>query len=230
MAQVDKNTFNSQFNNSGGGYFPTNNTQAIASVNMRTQALTIKDSVFFLIDDAYSGAKGLAPGINTIAGLKAIGTAALSAIGLYVLFRDSAASNVLRVYELVTGTDAESSPNVIRPGDYAASTNEKVWKIATVGANDAASITNTPAGDISATNVQAAINEIDTEKQAVAKPWTWATSTGGNTPPVSPKKYQCWITTDDLSSPFIPSPAMLIAKVTNATAFSDYMMVQLVQL
>lgn len=31
-------------------------------------------------------------------------------------------------YILVAGTDAESSPDVIRPDDYAASTNEKVWK------------------------------------------------------------------------------------------------------
>lgn len=32
-------------------------------------------------------------------------------------------------YDLVSGTDAESSPGVIRPDDYAASTNEKVWKL-----------------------------------------------------------------------------------------------------
>ena len=31
-------------------------------------------------------------------------------------------------YALVSGTDAESSPNIIRPDDYAATTNEKVWK------------------------------------------------------------------------------------------------------
>jgi len=35
-------------------------------------------------------------------------------------------------YRLVTGTDAESSPNVIRPDDYAATTNEKVWKLQTL--------------------------------------------------------------------------------------------------
>lgn len=32
------------------------------------------------------------------------------------------------VYALVSGTDAESSPDVIRPDDYATTTNEKVWK------------------------------------------------------------------------------------------------------
>jgi hypothetical protein len=36
------------------------------------------------------------------------------------------------LYALFAGTDAESSPNVIRPDDYAASTNEKVWKKLTV--------------------------------------------------------------------------------------------------
>lgn len=40
------------------------------------------------------------------------------------------------------------------------------WTIsqAAVGANSAASVSNVPAGNISATNVQAAINELDTEK------------------------------------------------------------------
>ncbi len=41
-------------------------------------------------------------------------------------------STVLSFYELVTGTDAESSPNVIRPDDYASSTNERVWKLRSV--------------------------------------------------------------------------------------------------
>lgn len=36
---------------------------------------------------------------------------------------------VLSYYQLFDGTDAESSPHVIRPDDYAASTNEKVWKL-----------------------------------------------------------------------------------------------------
>lgn len=38
-------------------------------------------------------------------------------------------ATVLSFYELVTGTDAESSPSVIRPDDYASSTNERVWKL-----------------------------------------------------------------------------------------------------
>jgi len=31
------------------------------------------------------------------------------------------------IYRLTPGTDAEASPDIIRPDDYAASTNEKVW-------------------------------------------------------------------------------------------------------
>lgn len=38
-------------------------------------------------------------------------------------------SGVLYLYALQSGTDAESSPDVIRPDDYAGTTNEKVWKL-----------------------------------------------------------------------------------------------------
>jgi hypothetical protein len=165
MAQVTRDTFNTQFNNAGGGYFPTNTTQAISSASVRAQAGTLKDSVFFLLDDAYSGAKGIAPGITTIAGLKAIVTTTLTAGGLYVLFRDSGAGNALRVYELVTGTDAESSPGIIRPTDYAATTNEKVWKLAV--------ITAVP-GDV------------------VTPIWEW--SAHANAAPVATSEGQTWIT------------------------------------
>lgn len=38
-------------------------------------------------------------------------------------------SGALKAYRLVAGTDAESSPTVIRPDDYNASTNAFVWKL-----------------------------------------------------------------------------------------------------
>jgi len=47
--------------------------------------------------------------------------------GLVVFF---VLANAVQFYVLVAGTDAESSPDVIRPDDYAAGTNEKVWKLA----------------------------------------------------------------------------------------------------
>lgn len=36
-------------------------------------------------------------------------------------------------YQLKSGTDAESSPSIIRPDDYAGTTNEKVWKRLSIG-------------------------------------------------------------------------------------------------
>jgi len=38
-------------------------------------------------------------------------------------------SGGLKFYQLQAGTDAESSPDVIRPDDYTATTNEKVWRL-----------------------------------------------------------------------------------------------------
>lgn len=50
-------------------------------------------------------------------------------VGEVVAFVDADTSDQLRFYQLTSGTDAESAPDVIRPDDYAASTNEKVWKL-----------------------------------------------------------------------------------------------------
>lgn len=156
---------------------------------MRFFAETNRDSLFFLLDDAYTGAKGLKPGINTIAGLKAVATVALSAGGLYVLFRDTGAGNILRVYELVAGTDAESSPTVIRPTDYAATTNEKVWKLAV--------ITSAP-GDV------------------VTPVWEW--SAHSNAAPVATSEGQTWITKGDYEDGefFIEDGSFLIAKAVGS--------------
>lgn len=41
-------------------------------------------------------------------------------------------SDEVSFYRLATGTNAESSPSIIRPDDYAGGTNEKVWKKQTV--------------------------------------------------------------------------------------------------
>jgi hypothetical protein len=53
------------------------------------------------------------------------------ALGLHV-FKHSGGE--LKFFRLEAGTDAESSPNVIRPDDYHASTNAVVWKLQSVGA------------------------------------------------------------------------------------------------
>jgi hypothetical protein len=46
------------------------------------------------------------------------------------------------------------------------------------GTLDAASVTNTPQGNIAATDVQAAINELDTEKAAISHTQSYTTITG----------------------------------------------------
>lgn len=78
-------------------------------------------------DDLYSGKSR--PTITNLTGgtsadLDGITTAGVTvgAIQLVNLSGD------VRLYALVSGTDAESSPDVIRPDDYATTTNEKVWK------------------------------------------------------------------------------------------------------
>lgn len=58
--------------------------------------------------------------------LDAIPTVNLPA-GMIVFF---ALGTAVKFYVLAAGTDAENSPDVIRPDDYAAATNEKVWKLA----------------------------------------------------------------------------------------------------
>lgn len=77
---------------------------------------------------------------------------------------DLVAGAVFYVYELQAGTTAESSPNTIRPDDYATSTNEKIWTLLSTAS--AAGVAFTPAGDIASTDVQAAIEELDSEKAA----------------------------------------------------------------
>ncbi len=55
-------------------------------------------------------------------------TISTSAPQTFVMFT---IAGVLYVYRLDAGTDAESSPNIIRPDDYATTTNEKVWRMIT---------------------------------------------------------------------------------------------------
>ena len=72
------------------------------------------------------------PAISTETQLRAIVTPSL-ALGSHISYRGSV-SGELFVYVLETGTDTDNSPSVIRPDDYAATTNERVWKRALVGA------------------------------------------------------------------------------------------------
>jgi hypothetical protein len=66
---------------------------------------------------------------GTAADLDAVPTVAVT-VGKLVQFVDQDASPYrLRHYRLKAGTDAESSPDIIQPDDYNASTNAKVWEL-----------------------------------------------------------------------------------------------------
>jgi hypothetical protein len=69
---------------------------------------------------------------NVIAGLTGGGTGTLDGISTVDLavgvLLTIAVADEIYFYQLQAGTDAESSPSIIRPDDYAGTTNEKVWK------------------------------------------------------------------------------------------------------
>ena len=133
MAASDKTTIGSNFNQSGSGYFLDNTTREISPADVRLFVDAVLQSYPNILDNAFDGLKGLKPGISTIAGLKAIATTAQST-NAFVTFRDTSNNNVLRTYELVAGAgtspaDDELSPKQIKPTDYNASTNAKLWKL-----------------------------------------------------------------------------------------------------
>jgi len=167
MAQLTKANILTKYNDSGSGLFKDNTAGDIGADDARALVQDLEDSVPFTSDDEYSWAKGNRAGITAPASLKDIVTVGKS-FGIQITFTDTTASNVLRTYELTNETTAESSPTVIRPNDYAGTTNEKVWRLravasTTAGVSAAEDVTFTPAGGISATDVQEAIEELDSE-------------------------------------------------------------------
>lgn len=183
MSQLDKATFNNLYNNSGGGFFPNNNTQEISSADVRQSMRDIKDSFLNKTDEAFSGVRGAAPGINTIAQLKTIPTVPLPIVT--IAFRDTDSSNTLRFYELVIGSTAESLPSVVHPNDYADS--GKIWILApsgggVVGPINASSVTVNDAGfsEITGTNVQTVLDSVDDVLAALPANTLDAVLTAGN--------------------------------------------------
>jgi hypothetical protein len=72
---------------------------------------------------------------GTSADLDAVPTVAVTVGKVIGIIDADASPDALRVYRLEAGTTAESSPDVIRPDDYATTTNEKVWKLYQFPAN-----------------------------------------------------------------------------------------------
>ena len=125
MALLDRSALKAKWNS----LFSSNSNREITAERLRSFVADIADSALNKSDELYDAVKSVRPSIGDIGGLKTLVTSDLDT-GTTMVFRDTTDGNVLRVYELVAGTDAESSPVVLRPNDYAATTNEKVWKLA----------------------------------------------------------------------------------------------------
>ena len=93
----------------------------------------------------------------TVTGLTGGGATNLDGIATTSLTTKMAALKIagaLAFYRLEAGTDAESSPTVIRPDDYNGATNAKVWKLATISVGNLAgdeSLTFSAAGNTDVT-------------------------------------------------------------------------------
>lgn len=132
MSQLNKTQFEATYEDSVTGTFLTNTTQAIGSDDLRQFAEDIRESVPFTLSDQFTWAKGLNSGISNtsagaIAAVKAITSVGVS-VGVFLMQRITDSANQVRIYELIASTDADNGILTIRPTDYAASTNEKVWK------------------------------------------------------------------------------------------------------
>ncbi len=110
-----------------GSQFPDNTSGDITPSIVRSFGQDDTDSHFNLIDDAYTGAKGVYLGnVTDTTGLKAIVTVGVQ-VGTIVSFFDGSLG--VNLYKLFAGTDAEALPGIVRPSDYDGSTNAKVWKL-----------------------------------------------------------------------------------------------------
>jgi hypothetical protein len=90
---------------------------------------------------------------GTSADFDAIPTVAVTVGKLFAFSDQDSLPATVRLYRLESGTDAESAPDVIRPDDYATTTNEKVWKLQVFGA----SVSGDVFGPASSVNNQVAL-------------------------------------------------------------------------
>jgi hypothetical protein len=125
---------------------------------------------------------------GTSADLDGIPTPSRTINTLVAFYDTDAAANIVRIYRLQAGTDAESAPDVIRPDDYATTTNERVWVQTTISADmilpdvvsqvDAEAGTSTASRTWTAERVKQAIKAL--EDPTVAEPPNGLTSSVAN--------------------------------------------------
>jgi len=117
---------------SGGGGSAATATAVLAGATVRSVTMTNPGSGYTstptvgFASGSGSGAAGTAIMLGTT--LDAIRTTNISLTGnpIFVEFMVSGHANL---YRLRAGTDPEASPFIIRPDDYAGTTNEKVWEL-----------------------------------------------------------------------------------------------------
>lgn len=138
---MNRSALQIKYNDPGSGLFKDNTTKDISEQDLRDFVTDIANMAFTFDDNKYNGIKGTSPGINTITALKAIVTVnnGVTPVGTCIAYRDTS-DNVFRFYELVSGTDAESLPSIVRPTDYNGTSNQKVWKSAPAGSTNLASV------------------------------------------------------------------------------------------
>lgn len=161
---MNRSAIQIKYNDPGSGLFKDNTTKDIAEEDVRDFVEDISNAALTIDDNAYNGVKGTSPGINTITALKAIVTTnnGVTPVGTCIAYRDTD-DNVFRFYELVSGTDAESLPDVVRPTDFNASTNQKVWKTAPAGSlsADGVSVDDSLFDILSGIDVQEVFDNLD---------------------------------------------------------------------
>ena len=175
--QLTKLLYNTKYNSSGSGTFLDNTIEAIIAASMREFALDSKDSIFFLLDNAYNGASGLNALTHTIANLKSILTVSIN--NVIVFYRDTSSGDSLKAYELVSGTDAESLPSIARPNDYDGAINAKVWKQIVSGGGSTEKTVSTSGGTITL-DFNSLSNVIFVGSASFSGAKTWALSNSSN--------------------------------------------------
>lgn len=180
MAQQDKLTYEGTFNNSTSGLFKDNTSGDIEAADHRLQVTNTKDSVPFTLDDSYTWPfpQVTASGTDTYtATLSPEITAYVVGQKFQVLFTNQNTTTATLAFNgLAALAITKNGATALSAGDIAAGSIKILaydgtrLQIVGDGGGTAATTSFTPAGNIAATDVQAAIEELDTEKAPLASP------------------------------------------------------------
>jgi hypothetical protein len=195
MAAQDKTTFEGTFNNSSTGLFKPNTTKDIGSDDLRTLVDNLTDSVPFNEDDRYTWSfpQVSTTGTNTYAATPSPAITAYStgqafkikfteaSSGASTLNLNGLGAKKLYVNPTTQATTGDIVDEQVYLLIYDAALDTAAGGFLMIGgggATAAKDVTFTPAGNIAATDVQAAIEELDSEKADITSA---SASTAGGT-------------------------------------------------